>query len=74
MLPRYHGFSDSGLSISKFFRILKVPTLFFGAFLAHMAVRPVAHCYQTDAIYTTVQSNVAQHSADPQNKHLAAPY
>ena len=40
------------LSVSTFFRIQKVPTHFFGAFLAHMAVRPGAHCYQTDAIYT----------------------
>ena len=48
------------LSVSTFFRIQKVPTHFFGAFLAHMAVRPGAHCYQTDAIYT-VQCKTMPH-------------
>ena len=47
------------LGVSTLFRIQKVPTHFFGAFLAHMAVRPGAHCYQTDAIYTAMQNNAA---------------
>ena len=53
------------LGVSTLFRIQKVPTHFFGAFLAHMAVRPGAHCYQTDAIYAAMQNNAA--NTDPQN-------
>ena len=48
-VPRYVLWRKICFSISPFFP--KVPTLFFAAFLAHMAAMPGAHCYQTDAIY-----------------------